>query len=253
MRGDVLHDRPGSNDNYLAMAKMYEQALQLDEHLPAALSGLAGMLSGRVLDGWSDAPEDDLRRAEDLVSRALAIDPNYFPAHNVKAQILRARKRYDEAIIEYETVIALYPMAASTRSHLARAKILIGEPAEAIPLLEEAIRISPRDPSIGFMHYRLGLANLLIGNTDEATRWYKKAVLTYYEPADAYAELAAALSLKGDKAGAQAALAEAAKLNPHETTLAWMRKNSLSNRPKFVELRERTLIEGLRKAGMPEE
>jgi adenylate cyclase len=165
---------------------MYERALQLDEHLPAAQTGLADVLSARVLDEMSDAPADDMPRAEDLVSRVLAVDPNYAQAHHVKAQILRAQKRYDEAIVEYETVIALYPMAVSSRSHLARAKILIGEPAEAIPLLEQAMRISPRDPGIGFMQYRLGLANLLLGNTDEAIRWYEKAVLAYYEPATAY-------------------------------------------------------------------
>jgi adenylate cyclase len=254
MRGDVLGDRPVSKDNYGARAEMYERALQLDEHLLPALTGLASVLESRVLDEWSDAREDDLRRAEDLVSRALAVEPNYFPAHFVKGQILRAQRHYDEAIAEYETVIALNPMAVGARSHLARAKILIGEPAEAIPLLEQALRISPRDSNIGYMHWRLGLANLLLGNTEEAIRWNEKAGLTYYAPADAYLNLAAALGLKGDKAGAQAALAEAAKHDPHaSTTLAEVKRRRLSDRPKFVELSDRTVVEGLRKAGMPEE
>jgi len=162
MRGDVLGDRAVSKDNLRAAAEMYERALQLDEHLPAALTGLADVLSERVLDQWSDAREDDLRRAEDLVSRALAVDPNYFPAHFAKGQILRAQRHYEEAIVEYETVVALYPMAVSARSQLARAKIFIGEPAEAIPLLKQAMRISPLDHNIGFMQYRLGFANLFL-------------------------------------------------------------------------------------------
>jgi adenylate cyclase len=254
MRGDALGNRPVSKDNLRAMAELYERALQLDEHLPAALTGLADVLSERVLDEWSDAREDDLRRAEDLVSRALAVAPNYFHAHHVKGQILRAQRRYDEAIVEYETVIALWPMAVSARSHLARAKIFIGEPAEAIPLLEQAMRISPRDPSIGFMYYRLGFANLLLGNPDEAIRWDEKAVLTYYDPRDPYRDLAAAWGLKGDKAAAQAALAECAKQPTFNyATLAEVRRRRLSDRPKFVALLERTVIEGLRKAGMPEE
>jgi tetratricopeptide (TPR) repeat protein len=102
------------------------------------------------------------------------------------------------------------------------------------------------------MHYRLGLANLLLGNVDEAIRWYEKAVQTYYDPADAYLELGAAFSLKGDKAAAQVALAEAVKRKPDFATIAGVRNYSISNRPKFVELRERTLIEALRKTGMPE-
>jgi hypothetical protein len=87
---------------------------------------------------------------------------------------------------------------------------------------------------------------------DEAIRWYEKAVFTYYSPAEAYLELGAALSLKGDKAAGQVALAEAVKRKPYYATIAGVRKHSISNSPKFVELRERTLIEGLRKAGMPE-
>jgi len=253
MRGNAIMERPYfTKEKYVAAIDMFEHALQL-ERLPDALAGLADALSGNVLDGFSDAPENDLRRSDELVSAVLAANPNNFLAHAVKAQILRAQKRYDEAIVEYETAIALNPTCLGCLIHLARAKILIGEPAAAIPLLNRALLISPRDPQIGFMHYRLGLANLLLGNTDEAIRWYKTAVLIYYERADAYLELGAALSLKGETAAAQAALAEAAKLHPERMTIASVRKRLLSERPKFVELWEQTIIEGLRKLRLPEE
>ncbi|HUK08536.1 MAG TPA: BTAD domain-containing putative transcriptional regulator [Stellaceae bacterium] len=253
MRGNVLIWRGQTKENSLLALAMYEKALQLDEHSPRALASVAIMLTLRVLDEFSDAPEDDLRRAEQLAAKALAIDPNYWEAHLTKAQILRARKHYDDAIVEYETANSLNPLAVNSRLHLARAKILIGEPAAAIPLLEQVIRISPRDPQIGFMYYRLGLANLMLGNTDEAIYWYKRAAFTYYDPADAYLEMGAAFSLEGDKAAAQAALAEAAKLSPERLTIASARKRSVSEHPKFVELREQTLIKGLRMAGLPEE
>jgi len=55
------------------------------------------------LDHYYAAPSDDLPRAEELVSRVLATNPNDPFAHYIKGQILRARKRYDEAIAEYET------------------------------------------------------------------------------------------------------------------------------------------------------
>jgi tetratricopeptide (TPR) repeat protein len=257
MRGDALWYRPPlTKDSYRAMVEMYGRALQLDEHFSSARLGLSDALSGRVLNGFSDAPEDDLRRADELVSRVLADDPNRSYPHRLKGNILRAQKRFDEAMFEYETDIALDPTTANGRSHLALVKILIGEPAEAIPLLELVMRISPRDPlCIPRIQYRLGLANLLLGNTDEAIRWYEKAALTYYLQGDACRNLAAALSLKGDIAGAQAALAKAAQYNPHSSTLAEVRRRMymLSDRPKFLALLERTVIEGLRKAGMPEQ
>jgi adenylate cyclase len=254
MRGDAILERHESKDSYRAAEEMYERALQLDPRFPRALTGVAGMLVGRVLNDFSDAREDDLRRADELVSRALAIDPNYADAHGVKGQILRERGRYEEAIAEYETEVALNPLALSGLSHLARTEILIGEPAKAVPLLERAMRMSPRDSGIGHLQWRLGYAYLLLGNTNEAVKWTQKSVVTFYDKTSAYLNLAAALGLMGDNTAAQAALAEAIKLDPaHSATIAKARAYySGSKRAKFVELREQTLIEGLRKAGLPE-
>jgi tetratricopeptide (TPR) repeat protein len=163
------------------MAEMYGRALRLDEYLPDALLGLAGAPSSRILDGYSETPGHDLRRADELVSRVLAVDSNSSYAHRLKGNILRAQKHYEGAMAEYEADIALDPTTVYGRSHLAATKILIAEPAEAIPLHEQAMKITPRDPySVPFMQYRLGLANLLLGNPDEAIRWYEKAALTYY-------------------------------------------------------------------------
>jgi TolB-like protein/Tfp pilus assembly protein PilF len=254
IRGVAAWHKGYNKDTYRAVAELYEKAVQLDGRDPRALTGLADALMSAVGDSLSDTPEDDLQRATELVSSALAIDPNYWYAHHIRGNILRYEKHYDEAMAEYETVLALNPALVNSRSHLAWIKIFVGEPAEAIPLLEQAMRISPFDENIGMIHYRLGLANLLLGNTDEAIRWSEKAVLTFYSPSSAYRVLAAAFALKGDKTAAQVALAEAIKRKPEWTTIAKVRGQllDLSDRPKFVELLDRTMIEGLRKAGLPE-
>jgi hypothetical protein len=57
---------------------------------------------------------------------------------------------------EYETEIAPNPMTVAGRSHLAQVKIHNVEPAEAIPLLEQAMKISARDPFLGLSQFRLG-------------------------------------------------------------------------------------------------
>ncbi len=100
-----------------------------------------------------------------------------------QAQILRMQDRFAQAIVEYETVITLDPNNANALSRIARCKILIGAPGEAIPLLEQALPISPRDPNIGSVYYRLGLAHLLLGHTDEAIQWYQKAIPAHNCPA----------------------------------------------------------------------
>jgi TolB-like protein/class 3 adenylate cyclase/Tfp pilus assembly protein PilF len=268
LRGRALWQRPPSKDKYRQQQELFERALQLDDRLPAAQIQLSLTLSGKVLDLCypCDAPEAEanLRRAEDLISKVLAVDPNNPDAHFAKAQILRAQAsilgmqdRFAQAIGEYETAIALDPNSPAALRHLAQAKIFVGEPAEAIPLLEQSLRISPHDPLIGFNYHRLGIAHLLLGHLDEAIQWYEKAIpsFPFLDKADAYVGLGAALSLKGDRVAAQAALAEAARHNPKYTTIANIRRlaGSFSKDPKYLALQERTIIEGLRKAGVPEE
>jgi hypothetical protein len=83
----------------------------------------------------------------------------------------------------------------------------------------------------------------------EAIRWYGEGRADIFWPGYAYQHLAAALGLKGDIAEAQAALAKAARYIPHFSTLTEVRGSTDLDRPKFVEARERTVIEGLRKGG----
>jgi adenylate cyclase len=267
LRGSALWQRKTSKDKYQQQQELFERALQLDPRLPIAQIGLADTLSSKVLDlcPQCDAPEADLRRADDLISKVLAVDPNDGEAHAIKAQILRAQAqilgmqdRFAQAIAEYETAITFGYNSPGTLRNLARAKILVGAPAEAIPLLEQSLRISPHDPFIGFNYYRLGLAHLLLGHTDEAIHWYEKAIPLYDCPACAYVELGAALSLKGDKVAAQAALAAFKRVtirHKNDTTIAKMKRwlDSDSKDPKYLALRERTIYTGLRKAGVPEE
>jgi len=50
--------------------------------------------------GSSAGPEADLNRADELNSRALALDPNMAGAHLSKANILNLQGRLDEAMLK---------------------------------------------------------------------------------------------------------------------------------------------------------
>jgi tetratricopeptide (TPR) repeat protein len=54
----------------------------------------------------------DLARAEALVAQALAASPRSAYAHFVKGHVLRAQKRWEEAVLEFETALALNPNPA---------------------------------------------------------------------------------------------------------------------------------------------
>jgi adenylate cyclase len=84
-------------------------ALQRDEHNVRARINLAFKFIDRILTVQSLDREADIRRADELVSKALAIDPNAYVAHFAKAEVLLAQKRFEEAIIEAERSLALNP------------------------------------------------------------------------------------------------------------------------------------------------
>src|SRR5262249_28982691 len=121
LRGDVLFDHEGSKDRYRHQQEMFERALQLNPGFILAKLKLADALSSKVLDLCPpcDAPEADLRRADDLASQVLAMHTNDYndaDAHRLKGQILRAQAsvlgmpdRFAEAAAEYQAADALVP------------------------------------------------------------------------------------------------------------------------------------------------
>ena len=54
-------------------------------------------------------------------------------------------------------------------------KLYSGSIDEAIPLVEQAIRLSPRDPLIASFYNMIGTAYLVHSHTDEAIVWYERA------------------------------------------------------------------------------
>src|SRR5208282_6058868 len=59
--------------------------------------------------GFSGDPKGDLERADQLESKALALDPDYAWAHDLKGTILLAKGRPEEALPEHERALALDP------------------------------------------------------------------------------------------------------------------------------------------------
>jgi tetratricopeptide (TPR) repeat protein len=76
-------------------------------------------------------------------------------------QMLRAQRRCAEAIPEFEAAIALNHNAAGAYAHLGRWKLLTGSLEEVVPLVQQAIRLSPRDHNLGYWYNSIGLTHLL--------------------------------------------------------------------------------------------
>jgi tetratricopeptide (TPR) repeat protein len=103
---------PPGFDSYGEAINSFEHALALDPQSIEAKGWLANALVGRVSDLHPSSSWSDLKRADTLASQALAASPGSTPAHLAKGQLLRVERRCDEAIPEFEMVIAL-PRPAS--------------------------------------------------------------------------------------------------------------------------------------------
>jgi TolB-like protein/cytochrome c-type biogenesis protein CcmH/NrfG len=173
-RGRAAYNKGSSREAYAEAIDQYERALVLDPSSVEAQSLLAGALGGRVLDKLTDSAAADLERAKGLIERALATSPHDPLAHLAKGVLLRAQNRPEEAMPEFETVLASNPNSSQTLHLLGWCKWLTGSIDEVIPLAEQAIRLNPRDPFIAFRYGRIGAVHLLQSRTDEAIVWLEK-------------------------------------------------------------------------------
>jgi adenylate cyclase len=169
--------------------------------------------------------------------------------------VLRAQDRPEEAIPEYETALASNRNWVNATGQLGWCKFWTGSIDEAIPLVEQAIRLSPRDPAIGIWYLQIGAVHLLQSRTDEAIVWLEKARSAMPSHAPAHALLASAYALNGATEHAAAELAEARRLAADDrfSSIARYKAIGYPRVPKIRALGEATFFAGLRKAGMPEE
>ena len=191
---------------------MFERALALDPQSVEAQSRLAVTLVSRVLDLGSSSEDADIQRAEDLAANAVAASPSNALAHYAKAQVLRVRRRCAEAIPEYEAALAVNRNWVDALAEIGRCKIYIGPIEEGIAAQQQAIRLSPRDPSIWRWSYRIGEGHLLLSRIDDAILSLEKARNANPAPAYIHAFLAAAYALRGETERAFVELAEARRL-----------------------------------------
>jgi TolB-like protein/Flp pilus assembly protein TadD len=255
LRGRAARLRPNSRDVYAEAIRLFEHALALDPQSVEAQSRLANVLASRVLNGMTDSAAADLARAEGLVNQAMATSPRSAYAHLVKGDVLFAQHRWEEAVLEYETALASHRNMADALNELGWCKLFTGSIDEVIPLVEQSIRLSPRDRGIGSRYKLIGAVHLLQSRTDEAIVWLEKARSAVPAEPGCRSCLAAAYALRGETERAAAELAEARRLSNDDrfSSLARLKAVGHLGVPKTRALFEATLFAGLRKAGMPEE
>jgi adenylate cyclase len=252
MRGwAVLNGGPNKEDVQRSVA-LFEDALRIDPDNGQARVGLAQALTLVYRNRSDPEPAKVLARADEAASRAIAAAPNNAHAHYVKAEVLGLSNRFDAALATYDRAIALDHNHAAAYVGRARNLNVIGRAAEALAPVERAIRLSPRDPELYVWYFVLCHTNTHLARDAQAIDWCLKSIATGKTFWFAYVDLASAYAWRGQRAEAAAAVAELLKRRPGYTVQTMVREGSeTSDNPVFRKEFQR-IVEGARKAGLPE-
>jgi adenylate cyclase len=238
-----LEQQPPTKDSYIAARALFDQALKIDPNDADALGGEAMTYLGEYLYGWTNPETDYDAKIVGQTDRAIALDPDNMRAHYVKSQYLLLTHRWNEALSGADAGLAINPNFAPLYATRGVAENSVGRFEQAKSDLQLAMRLSPRDPEIGFRHNQLGNIELNLGHLDAAIDEYHKAIDAGFRTFIPYVDLAAAYALEGKMEEGKLPLAEAKRLNP-QLTVKWL----MAHAPNLP-----ILFEGLRKAGLPEE
>ena len=230
----------------------YERALQLDPGLTTAQIGLAETLINRFMWYGGGNEAVDIPRAEALLASALSAEPNNAWAHLTKANLLGAKRQFNDQFAEVDAAIENnrnYAWAYSTRAQML---IWAGRAAEAIAEDETALRLSPRDPGRWDWEFGICHAYTHLTQWEKAIEWCQKSIATNAENWFPYMDLAVANAWLGHDTEAKAAIAGLLKVYPGLTVQSCADIGArLTYTPTFAREFQR-ILEGLRKAGLPE-
>jgi adenylate cyclase len=212
--------------------------------------GIALVLLMNVGNGQSPEGGPDEVRAEQLLADVLSINDDSAFARMLMGIHRRQQLRLNDALIELRVAIGLAPNLAWAIPHLGLTLAFLGQPGEALPLIEKSLQSSEHDFMTPLAHFVRGLCQLLLGNTEEAIPSLRTAQVMNPRVSQFFFWLAAALGLKGELDEARAALRHAIEMRPDivSRTTVWL----LGACPEFIGLYEMTAYVGLRRAGLPD-
>ena len=221
------------------------RAVELDPRFGRVAARAAIAHLSNVLWGYSTDPQFERKEAVRLLRLALSADDDD-PDTLARAGLVSAFIVGDceNAIEMADRAVALNPNSFTTWNNRGWVYQSAGLAEEAVRSFERAMRMSPVGPERHLAFGGMGMAFIDLGRFDEAIVWGKKAQrhnpsfpATYYCLASAFAHL-------GRDSEAREAAARLLEFDPAFTISAWIARGGVSN--------SKLLIEGLRKAGLPE-
>jgi TolB-like protein len=237
-----------TKDGFGEALQLFYKAIELDPDFASAHGMAAWCYFWRMANAWMADREQEIAEATRLASRAVELGKDDAVALSFGGLTLGYFARDAEAgATLIDRALLLNPNLAAAWSASGFLRVLFGDLDVAIEHLARAMRFSPLDPLMFFMHHLTALAHYFAGRYDEAWPLAERACREQPHFIGAARVAAASYVLAGRPDEARKCIARVRKLDPE------LRVSNLKDRigplrpeafPKFVE--------ALRKAGLPE-
>jgi len=232
-----------TRDATAAARALFEEAIALDATFPLAHAYLAFTHALEYVNRWSGDPERSLERAQQLVNRALQLDPSEAQAHFVQGVVHVWQKQVDEAIVDAKKAIALDPNLADGYGLLGSALHYAGRSTEALAAFDCLVRLDPHYPAV-YLHF-IAQSHFALGRYDEGITALKDRLARQPDSDFSRVLLAACYGHLGRADEAQAEWQEALRINPDYSIEHRRQILPYKNSADFERV-----VEGLRKAGI---
>ena len=225
--------------------RLLHEAAELAPDCPLVYSSLAWTHYFDVARRWSAKPSESLDRMSDDAHRALELgDVSGYPSLML-AHMHLMRRNYEEALAVSELALDERPSCQGAFGLRANVLNYCGRPLEAIPLAQQAIRLSPVAQT--FLPEVLATAHYLAGQHEEALATAQQTLSLAPDNVDARVVLVASLVETGRLDAAAEIAREILALDP-DFTLARFAASQPYRDPAVLE----RLVDALRRAGVQE-
>ncbi|MFW9835554.1 MAG: adenylate/guanylate cyclase domain-containing protein [Candidatus Thorarchaeota archaeon] len=223
--------------------QLFEESITLDPEFANAYAALGISYCAQAMNGWSQSPGKDLKRAFELARKAITLDPTLDRPHVTLGWFYLLQGKHPEAVAEGRKAVAIAPSSAFANYELGAFLAFGDQPEEAISVSLNALRLNPF-PS-DWQLWFLGTAYSVAGRDEEALKWFKKAEERNPDNMWSYSAQASIYGNLGRKEEARAAAREFLRLNPKFSLEQYEKAPWQKNRGKW-----KLHVDGLRKAGL---
>ena len=230
-------------DNGVAQT-LLEKAIAIDPNYGKALGVLAASHTFGVHMGWEDRATA-VQAAERAAVAAVRADSEDPWAHLALAGVYVCRRRFDDALAEFELTLRLNPNFSLAQAYYGLVLSYDGRWREGAAAARRALRLSPRDPFSAICNAVWAYAEFVGRNYDEAVRLAREAVRERFDFVGAHRILTAAAAMAGESDLAKASLQKLRGIQPN-LSLAFI----AGELPIMQDAEREHYLEAFRRAGL---